>query len=103
MLCNDVIKLISVVGSTNAAADMIPVPTERQVMADKKSVRQSEFYQAAAVGLKPEAVFVVRTCEYRGEDLLSHNAKEYRILRTYDRDDEWTELTCVRLVNKAGG
>ena len=103
MLCNEVVKLIRVVESTNVAADKIPIATEREVMADKKSVRQSEFYQAAAVGLKPETVFVVRTCEYQDEELLSHNGKEYRIVRTYDRDDEWTELTCVRLVNKAGG
>lgn len=102
MLCNEVVTLISVSTTTTDGGDIVPVETSREVMANRKSVRQSEFYQAMAVGLKPEAVFEVRAIEYQGEDRLSHNDKAYRIVRTYARDDEWTELTCVSLVNKAG-
>jgi len=102
MLCNEVVKLVTIANTTNDAGDLISSPTEREVMANKKSVRQSEFYQAMAIGLKPEVVFELRTVEYDGETLLSHGDKEYRIIRSYARDDEWTELTCTSLVNKAG-
>lgn len=71
----------------------------REVYANKKSVRQSEVYQAAAVGLKPELVFEINTGEYEQEERVSFNEKTYEITRVYDRG-EVTELTVSAL---AGG
>jgi len=101
MLFRDVIKLISYTTTENELGDTIEVPTERQVFADKQSVRQSEFYQAATTGLRPELMFVVRTIEYNGESRLKYNGKEYSIIRTYDKDGELTELVCQGVVNRA--
>ena len=101
MLFRDVIKLISYTTTENEMGDTIEVLTERQVFADKQSVRQSEFYQAAATGLRPELMFVVRTIEYNGETRLKYNGKEYSIIRTYDKDGELTELVCQGVVNRA--
>ena len=101
MLFRDVIKLISYTTTENELGDTIEVPTERQVFADKQSVRQSEFYQAATTGLRPELMFVVRTIEYNGETRLKYNGKEYSIIRTYDKDGELTELVCQGVVNRA--
>jgi len=101
MLFRDVIKLISYTTTENELGDTIEVPTERQVFADKQSVRQSEFYQAAATGLRPELMFVVRTIEYNGETRLKYNDKEYSIIRTYDKDGELIELICQGVVNRA--
>lgn len=100
MLFRDVISLITVTTTENELGDTIEVSTERQVFADKQSVRQSEFYQAAATGLRPELMFVVRTIEYNGETKLKYNGKEYTIIRTYDKDGELTELICQGVVNK---
>ena len=100
MLFRDVISLITVTTTENELGDTIEVSTERQVFADKQSVRQSEFYQAAATGLRPELMFVVRTIEYNGETKLKYNGKEYSIIRTYDKDGELTELICQGTVNK---
>ncbi len=66
----------------------------RNVQADKKSIRQNEFYQAAAMGLRPEIMFIVRTAEYNGERELAYEGKVYTIIRTFDRDDEMTEIIC---------
>ena len=101
MLFRDVISLITVTTTENELGDTIEVSTERQVFADKQSVRQSEFYQAAATGLRPELMFVVRTIEYNGETRLKYNGKEYSIIRTYDKDGELTELVCQGVVNRA--
>lgn len=101
MLFNAVISLITVITTENELGDVIEETTERQVFADKQSVRQSEFYQAAATGLRPELMFVVRTIEYNGETKLKYNGKEYSIIRTYDKDGELTELVCQGVVNRA--
>jgi len=101
MLFRDVISLITVTTTENELGDTIEVSTERQVFADKQSVRQSEFYQAAATGLRPELMFVVRTIEYNGETRLKYNGKEYSIIRAYDKDGELTELVCQGVVNRA--
>jgi len=101
MLFMDVISLITVTTTENELGDTIEVSTERQVFADKQSVRQSEFYQAAATGLRPELMFVVRSIDYQGETRLKYNDKEYNIIRTYDKDGELTELVCQGVVNRA--
>ena len=49
MLFRDVIKLIST-DTENDMGDIIETPVEREVFADKQSIRQSEFYQAALQG-----------------------------------------------------
>ena len=67
-----------------------------EVFANKKSVKQSEFYQASLVGLKPELVFEIRSEEYDDHELVRHPAGDdgtiYHIIRTYDRG-EITEIT----------
>lgn len=101
MLFKDIINLISVATTENDMGDPIEVPVEREVFADKQSIRQSEFYQAAATGLRPELMFVVRTVDYNNESKLKYNDKEYTIIRTYDKDGELTELICQGVVNNA--
>lgn len=72
---------------------------ERKVLAHKQSTRQSEFYQAQAVGIKPEIVFVIRSFEYRDEEKLKFNGIVYRILRTYDKGNGTIEIVCIGAVN----
>lgn len=64
----------------------------REVFANKKSVRQSEFYQAANVGLKPELVFEIRSIEFNNDEKVRYGVKEYSIIRAYDKG-EVAELT----------
>lgn len=102
MLFRDVIKLIGVTYTTNDLGDYVEVPTEREVFANKKSIRQNEFYQAMATGLRPELMFEIRTIDYEDEQKLSYEGKTYSIIRTYDKNGEMTELICQGLVNNAG-
>lgn len=95
---SDVINLISETYTENDMGDFIPIEIYAEVFASKKSIRQSEFYQAQAAGLKPSIAFDVRSMEYNGEKLLGHEGEKYRIIRTYDRG-EFVELICEGVVN----
>jgi SPP1 family predicted phage head-tail adaptor len=99
-LFKDIIALISVTDSTNDMGDPIKVQVKREgIFAEKKSIRQSEFYQAMAAGLKPELTFIIRSCEYNQEPTLEFNNKQYNIIRTYEKEDEFIELVCQGIVN----
>ena len=93
------IKLISIATTENDMGDIIETKTEIEVFAIKKAVSQNAFYQAAATGMRPEWIFIVRTDEYKSEPKLKYDAKEYTIIRAYEREDKMTELTCRGLVS----
>ena len=100
-----VIKLISESRTVDAYGDIIATETERSVFAEIKSIGQSEFYQAQAVGLKPEIKFVLADyLDYQNEKKLRYQGfneakeEEYAILRTY-RNNNLLELVCKRGVD----
>ena len=76
--------------------EVIQITDYRKVYADKQSVRQSEFYQGASTGLKPELMFEIRSIEFNNDEKVrfpaGENGREYAIVRTYDKG-ETTELT----------
>lgn len=94
---DDVIYLVTKTITTNDAGDAVPTYSQRRVFAKRKSVRQSEYYQAQTIGLTPEVLFEVRTEEYASEETLICNNKEYSITRAYQKTGT-TELTCTRIV-----
>lgn len=78
---NDVITLV-----TKKVEGASIESVKKQVFAEKKSVRQSEFYVAYQVGLNPSLVFVVDVRDF--ENTLEpteviYNDKTYTIIRTY--------------------
>lgn len=76
--------------------NQIPVETEATILCGLKSVTRSEFYNAAANGLKPEIVFVVHGYEYNGEKEVIFEDNRYKVIRTYSEDFEELELTCEK-------
>ena len=100
MLWRDVINLISVTTTVNSLGDAVDTQTLTQVFANKKSIRQSEFYQAMANGLRPEIMFEIRYSDYNSEDKISYNGYQYDIIRVYTKNDEIIELVCNNLVNE---
>lgn len=98
MRFDKVIYLLSSSNSENDIGDTINTPKRRKMYARKKSVRQSEFYQAASTGLKPEITFVIWNFGYEGESELEFEGKKYRIIRTFEKDDKELELICTGLV-----
>ena len=99
---SDVVKLISIEKIKNKYGDLIETPTERPVYVDVKSIGQTEFYQAQAIGLRPEIKFVLADyLDYQGEKKLKFQGynddseNEYEIIRTY-RTNNQLELICRR-------
>ena len=100
MYFSDKIKLIAISYTENSLGDIIETETETEVFANKKSIRQSEFYQAAATGLRPEIMFEVWSEEYSSQQRVKYDNKDYTVIRAYDKG-ELTELICQGVVNRA--
>lgn len=99
------IKLVSVIKDTDDYGDTVTTTQEREVSAELKSIGQAEFYQAHAVGLKPELKFVLPDyLEYQGEKILKYQdfneaeEQEYSIIRTFRNGNE-LEVVCKRGVD----
>jgi len=62
------------------------VYTDREVYAIPRGVYQSEFYNAAQIGLHPSITFTLTNREdYEGEKLLEYDGKLYAVIRA-----DWT-------------
>lgn len=69
------------------------------VYAEKKAVRQSEFFQAHAAGFKPEVVLEVHSFEYHNEELCEMEGERFKIYRAYPiGKTERTELYLTAIV-----
>lgn len=84
---------------TNDIGDTIKTLVFREVFCDEKSVRGSEFYQAQAVGIKPEIVLEVKQIDYENEKYVEYDSIQYTVLRTYKVKNEGIELTLTRGIN----
>lgn len=82
-----------------------PVVSENEsdIFCDKKSIGRTEYYNAAANDLKPEAIFIVHPYEYNNERYVEFSEDEtpkirYKVLKTYKVDFEKLELTCEKVI-----
>ncbi|WP_335871961.1 phage head closure protein [Bacillus sp. 2205SS5-2] len=94
---DDFLEFITITEEENRRGTMIKTNKYRQVFADKKSIRQSEFYQARASELKPEIMFEVWSLDYKNEEKLKFKNEEYKVIRTYEKDNEKTEIVATRV------
>lgn len=93
---SDVVQLISIVSGTDD--DGFPVDDveeKRQVFANRKSVKSSEYYAAKQSGTVLSYIFELRSVDYEGEEKLKHNDNSYEVERSYEKG-EFIELTCKR-------
>lgn len=100
MMYSEVIKLIKKEYTTDETAELVEVPTGREVFAKALSIGQQEFYQAMANGLKPEIKFEISDyLEYEDEKELIYEGIKYQVLRTYRKGLRSLEITCYGGVN----
>ena len=98
----DVAELVRVETVKNTVDEVVERQSSRQVYVSVRAVGRREAYEAAAYGLKPEITFVLANrADYDDEQTVRYNARDYRVIRTYFRDDgERLEIVCERLLNK---
>lgn len=89
---NELVSLKSVTTTVDEIGDTIQTVVWKEIFAEKKSIKQSEFYQAQSVGIKPEITFVIHPSEYENELEVKYNDKIYKVIRTYQTDNENLEI-----------
>ena len=95
-----IIYLLKTKNSVNEIGDPIKTIEKVKRYAEVESVRQSEVYQAAAVGLKAEIMAVIWKFEYNREMFFEYEGKNYKIIRTFVRKkEEKIELTGTSVSN----
>ncbi|MCK9191251.1 MAG: phage head closure protein [Sphaerochaetaceae bacterium] len=67
----------------------------RTILAKKKSIRSSEFYQAATAGMKPELTFEIYVFEFNNDEVIKYNGKIYTIIRTYEDEKKKDKIELV--------
>ena len=102
---DSIITLISESNTVDEYGDTVTVETERTIFAEVKSIGQTEFYQAQAVGLKPEIKFLIADfADYQNEKKLKYTPfggteDVFTVLRTY-RTKNQLEIVCKRGIDK---
>ena len=61
--------------------------TENLFYCNEKSIGQSEFYQSASVGFKPEIKLEAKLIDLTDVTHIRYNNTIYKILRTYKKED----------------
>lgn len=97
------LTLISSTITYDDIGNPIETPTKIDILCGLKSIGRTEFYNAAANGLKPEYTFVVHAYEYSGETYVEFSEddtpkKRYKVMKTYKKDMEELELTCEKVI-----
>ena len=95
---NEIVKLITSNKTIDENGFEVEKTKENIVFADKKSVKQTEFYEAQRNGHKLDKMFIIKPYEYHGEKYIIHNEIKYKIERTYEKDTENLEIICSREV-----
>ena len=96
----DICYLGVVEKSVNDIGDYIEtINYDNEVYCNEKSIKASEFYQAQAVGMKPEVTIELMIADYSKEKYIRYEEEEYTVLRTYKTSKERIELTLVRGIN----
>lgn len=74
--------------------------TETTVFVQPRGVYQSEFYNAAQLGLKPSlALFVANREDYAGQKVLDFEGKTYNVIRIdWDAQRDGISLVCEERV-----
>lgn len=80
--------------------EILPV-VETQVYVQPRGVYQSEFYNAAQLGLKPSITFyMANRFDYEGQKVVSYNGRDYEVIRVdWNAQRDGISLICEERVS----
>jgi SPP1 family predicted phage head-tail adaptor len=76
--------------------------TETTVYVQPRGVYQSEFYNAAQLGLKPSlTLYITNKADYDGQKVLEYEGKEYSVIRVdWSAQRDGISLVCEERINE---
>ena len=76
--------------------------TETAVYVQPRGVYQSEFYNAAQLGLKPSVtLYITNKADYDGQKVLEYEGKEYSVIRVdWSAQRDGISLVCEERINE---
>ena len=95
-------KVNSITDSDDIGDSPVGILYGSEVYCDEKSIKSSDFYQAQALGIKPEVTLELMLVDYNKEKYVRYDDIEYKVLRTYKSSPEKIEIILTRGVNNAG-
>ena len=93
----DIAYLIDTVESVDAYGDITVIEVPKEIYCNICSISQKEFYQAQSVGFQPEIKIEMMSIDFNSEKFVEVSGKRYRILRSYERQDEVVELVLTSI------
>lgn len=83
------------------AGNEIPSILETTVFVQPRGVYQSEFYNAAQLGLKPSiTLYIANRADYNGQKVLEYEGAEYDVIRVdWSAQRDGISLVCEERVN----
>lgn len=97
---NDAVVLIKEkIKNTDEFGNPIIEIEKREILCNNLNIYSSEFYQAANVGLKPQAKISIHFMEYDGEEKVEYRGNKYYILRTYQNGELLELVLGDKIVN----
>ena len=93
---NQIITLIKRIpnGTVDEYGDPVDVGERRDIFCAIMSIGQSEFYQAATVGVKPQLKAIISDyLDYQDEQEAVVDGVLYKVLRTYRKQSNELEIT----------
>lgn len=78
-----------------------PTIVETEVFVQPRGVYQSEFYNAAQLGLKPSlTLYMTNRDDYDGQKVLEYEGKEYSVIRVdWSAQRDGISLICEERIN----
>lgn len=84
--------------------NLITIPVQREILCAKGAVSRYDYYQAATVGLKAQAVVYVIPDDYQGERICTFEGKSLTVERDYPFEEGgilYKELTLTDRIGDA--
>ena len=98
---NDIANLCTATTTYDDVGNTVETLTKKQVYVKPKSIKATEFYQAAEVGMKPDFTLVLADYyDYNGEKLVEYNGEMYDVLRTYRKDNRLEIVVTGRMARR---
>ena len=94
-------KLVSETTSKDSTAQTISTPIESNCIGKLRSIYESEFFQAAEAGIRPECVIETSAFNYHGERFVKVNEDLLTVYRTYKKGTDKIELYIGERVGNA--